>query len=182
MPMATHVLLLRGINLGPTTQIAMADLRDLLVELGYPDVRTHLRSGNVALTSFDTAPEQLAQRVEDAVANRLDLKLRVIVRTRDELAAIIAANPLPAAVADPARFLVTFFSGVPDPTRVDAVDPRSFEPDTFRILGREMYQWSPSGVSKTKLTPAFWAKQQLGVDGTARNWNTVTALMRILDD
>ncbi len=48
--MARQVALLRGINLGSKRRIAMADLRELLTELGYEDVRTVLASGNAIFT------------------------------------------------------------------------------------------------------------------------------------
>jgi uncharacterized protein (DUF1697 family) len=48
---ATHVALLRGINVGKAKRVAMADLRALLEELGYADVRTLLNSGNVVFTA-----------------------------------------------------------------------------------------------------------------------------------
>lgn len=180
--MRTHVLLLRGINLGPTTQVAMSDLRELVAGLGYTDVRTHLRSGNVVLAGGDATSDEISPTVEQAIADRLGMDVRVIVRDRDELAAVIAGNPMPdEAAAEPARFLVTFLDGTPDTTRVDAVDRDAFLPDRFAIRGREIYQWCPNGVSKSPLTQAFWAKQQLGVDGTARNWNTVIALRHLLD-
>lgn len=179
--MPTHTLLLRGINLGPTTQLAMADLRELVTGLGHADVRTHLRSGNVVLTSRDASPDELADQVEQAITDQLGMETRVIVRTRNELAAVIADNPLRDAEADPARFLVNFLSGDQDRTLVDELNPDAFHPDQFWIQGREIYQWCPNGVSKTKLTPAFWDKQRLGVIGTARNWNTVMAVMRLLD-
>ena len=38
--MATHVALLRGINLGGKNKVAMADLRALVGELGHADVVT----------------------------------------------------------------------------------------------------------------------------------------------
>ncbi len=179
--MRTHVLLLRGINLGPSTQLAMSDLADLVTGLGYSDVRTHLRSGNVVLSSGDSA-EEISSRVEAEIANGLGMEVRVIVRDRAELAAVIANNPMPQeAAANPARYLVTFLSGTPDTTRLDALDPDAFLPDRFVVRGREIYQWCPKGVSKSKLTQGFWDKQRLGVAATARNWNTVTALQRLLD-
>ena len=48
--MARLVALLRGINLGSKRRVAMADLRELLAELGYEDVRTVLASGNAVFT------------------------------------------------------------------------------------------------------------------------------------
>ena len=49
--MARLVLLLRGINVGKHKRIGMADLRAMLTERGYEDVKTHLQSGNVVLSS-----------------------------------------------------------------------------------------------------------------------------------
>ena len=47
--MAVHVALLRGINLGAKRRVPMADLRALLTEAGYDDVRTYVQSGNIVL-------------------------------------------------------------------------------------------------------------------------------------
>ncbi|HET6187043.1 MAG TPA: DUF1697 domain-containing protein, partial [Trebonia sp.] len=44
---ATHVALLRGINLAGRNKVAMADLRALVTELGHADVSTYIQSGNV---------------------------------------------------------------------------------------------------------------------------------------
>ena len=38
--METHIVLLRGINVGRAKRVAMADLRKVLGDLGYTDVRT----------------------------------------------------------------------------------------------------------------------------------------------
>lgn len=178
--MGTYVLLLRGINLGPGTAVGMADLRELITGLGHTGVRTHLRSGNVVLTS-DAAPGELADQVEVELAVQLGLTVPVLVRTRDEWARIVAGNPVPEGAADPARYLVMFLSGTPDLAAVSTVNPDDHLPDRFQVRGREIYQWSPNGVSKTKLSTAFW-ERRLGVTVTARNWNTITALMTMLDD
>jgi uncharacterized protein (DUF1697 family) len=188
----THVLFLRGINLGADTAIGMPELRELITRLGHADVRTHLRSGNVVLTAavagdsaaaVDAAQSAagLARQIEDAVTERFGLTAPVVVRTRDELAAAVAANPLPDAEADPARFLVFFLSEAPAPNAIRAVRPDDFRPDQFAVRGRELYQWSPNGVSKTKLTTTFW-ERRLAVTATARNWNTVTKLLSMLDE
>src|SRR5207302_4638271 len=44
-----QVLMLRGINLGPSRRVPMAELRALFGEAGYEDVRTYLQSGNLVL-------------------------------------------------------------------------------------------------------------------------------------
>jgi uncharacterized protein (DUF1697 family) len=69
-----YVVLLRGINVGANNRIAMADLRDLLADAGCAEVRTHLQSGNVLLTSDARAPA-VAERVSAAIAERLGLQI-----------------------------------------------------------------------------------------------------------
>ena len=50
--MTQCIALLRGINVGRAKRIAMADLRTLVEELGFRNVKTLLNSGNVV---FDAA-------------------------------------------------------------------------------------------------------------------------------
>jgi uncharacterized protein (DUF1697 family) len=177
----THVLLLRGVNIGSTRTIAMPELRDLLAGLGYDNVRTYLRSGNAVLAAPGVPSSELAATVEEELADTFSHRIPVLVRTRDEWARIVDRNPLPEAVVDPAKFLVICLTGPADPAQASRLDPDAFRPDRFRVDGHEIYQWSPNGVSKTKLTTTFW-ERQLGVIATARNWNTVTALITMLDD
>jgi uncharacterized protein (DUF1697 family) len=173
------IALLRGVNVGGNNRVPMAHLRELMGELGYGDVRTHLQSGNAVFTAPGTPPEQAAQEIERALASSLGLGVRVLVRTAEELARVVSANPLPDAVADePSRLLVTFLSAPPDPARLRELDPLDFEPDLFGFGEREIYVWCPEGVRTIKLSYAFFEKR-FGVVATARNWNTVTKLLEL---
>jgi len=44
---ATHIVLLRGINVSGHNELPMADLRDLFQQLGHTNVATSVQSGNV---------------------------------------------------------------------------------------------------------------------------------------
>jgi len=180
MPVTRYVVLLRGINVGGHNRIAMGRLRELCDDLGYPDAVTHLQSGNAVLAGRTRKPAGLAQAIEKKIASDLDLTVRVIVRTRDELAAVIDRNPMPGRTSDPAKLHVTFLSESPDPARISKIDPAAYAPDEFQVVEREIYLWYPNGAGRTKLGNDFWEKR-LGVAGTARNWNTVTALLRLAD-
>jgi uncharacterized protein (DUF1697 family) len=46
----SHVVLVRGINLGPRNRIARA-LRELFTSAGFEDMRTYARSGEIVLSS-----------------------------------------------------------------------------------------------------------------------------------
>jgi uncharacterized protein (DUF1697 family) len=108
------------------------------------------------------------------------VKVPVLVRSRDDLAAIIKADPLASLATDPAFYLVTFLSAVPKTQPIKDLDPKTYAPDEFRHIGREIYVWFPNGVRNATLTYQFWEKL-LGVTATARNWRTVARLLELCD-
>ncbi|GHJ48418.1 hypothetical protein Cs7R123_57600 [Catellatospora sp. TT07R-123] len=174
--MNRYVALLRGINVGRNKQIPMADLKDLLAGLGHTDVSTYLRSGNALFTSDGTDEEALAEQISAAIAARFGAQVGVLVRGRDELAAITAADPLADRVTDPARYLVVFLSAPVTQAVVDGIDRAAYGTEVMVAGRREVYVWLPDGIADSKLTQAFFQKR-LSVDtATARNWNTVTKL------
>jgi uncharacterized protein (DUF1697 family) len=177
---AQHIALLRGINLGPSRRIAMGELRSLLSERGYGPVRTHLASGNVLLHS-DAAPEELARELEQQLADAFAFDVPVVVRSREELADVVSRNPLgtPAA-ADPRRYQVTFLSQAPSADLVARIDAAATAPEQVAVSGREVFAWHPAGIISSPLAKLL-AGPRLGVPATARNWNTVTALLRLAD-
>jgi uncharacterized protein (DUF1697 family) len=178
--MPRQIALLRGINLGPSRRVSMADLRALLTGHGHGDVRTLLQSGNVVLTS-DDGPERLARDLEQQIADGFGMEVSVVVRTRDELAEVIERDPLGDVAADPRRYQVTFLAGELDPGRASELEEVAVAPERFVVSGREIYAWHPDGVGRSALA-AQLAQRGLGVAATARNWNTVTKLLALADD
>jgi uncharacterized protein (DUF1697 family) len=153
----------------------MAELRELLEGHGYDHVRTHLQSGNVVLSS-PLAPRKLEAQLERQLADGLGMEVRVLVRTRAELAKVVALNPLRKVATNPSRYLVVFLSRKL-PTKV----ARDLEAANVFVEGRELYAWHPDGVQRSPLAKLLDDKR-LGVLSTARNWNTVTKLLQLLDD
>ena len=170
-----QVVLLRGINLAKRRRVAMADLRALLEEAGYEDVRTHLQSGNVVLSS-PLAPRKLEAQLEQQLAAGLGMELQVLVRTRAELAKVVALDPLGEVATNPSRYLVSFLS-----KKVSPKIARELEAAGVVVHGRELYAWHPDGVQRSPLAKLLDDKR-LGVVSTARNWNTVTKLLELLDE
>jgi uncharacterized protein (DUF1697 family) len=177
--MANRIVLLRGINLGSSRRVAMADLRALLTDAGHADVRTHLQSGNVLLTS-DAAPEQLEREIGAQIADALGIDVEVVVRTRDELADAIARNPLAGVADDPKRLQVTFLSAAPRAAAVRELDDAAAGQERVEVSGREVYAWHPDGVRRSELAKRL-GSGRLGGTATARNWNTVTKLLELAD-
>ena len=147
----------------------MADLRSMCVELGFRDVETCIASGNVIFTSPGGAAS-----VKAKLEARLQLYAGkpggVVVRSADEMTAILEANPF--QTAEPNKTYVVFLDAPPPH---DALERATGRLDEEMHLGkREIYVVYPQGMGRSKLSvPAAKA-------GTARNVNTVIALVEIL--
>lgn len=180
--MTAQILLLRGINVGGHARFPMDRQRELMRGLGYRDVTVHLQTGNIVLADPGTPPDETARRTEERIAAELGFPVPVMVRTREELAATVAANPYPRAAAEPKTLHVVFLSGEPaDTARLDAIDPADHAPDRFQLAGREIYLWCPEGVGRSRLAAKITGIRLPGVTATARNWNTVTKLLALAD-
>jgi uncharacterized protein (DUF1697 family) len=172
--MTRMVALLRGINLGPRNRISMANLRELLQDAGYDDVRTHLQSGNVVLGARQTT-DKLARAIEKALAERFGLDIDVVVRTATEMAAVVDGDPLGEVASDPSRHFVVFLSDDPDPAALGAIAEEDLGREQVIPRGREIHVWCPDGMRNS---PAMKAvnRRPLAPVSTFRNWNTVTKL------
>ncbi|MFZ1881361.1 MAG: DUF1697 domain-containing protein [Gaiellaceae bacterium] len=178
--MKRYIVLLRGINVGGHRRIAMADLRALLTRLGYESPLTHLQSGNVVLSSTQSA-KQVQQTIERGLAAEFGDGIEVFVRTRKELADVIARDPLGKIADNPSRYFVTFLSGKPAAAAVQAAAAADVGGEQFVVAGPVIYTWSATGLHDSKLAKLL-SEKRLGVRATARNWNTVVKLLELADE
>ena len=164
------VLLLRAVNVGTRNRLAMADLRDLLEQLGHTEVRTVLNSGNAVFTSDRRG--DLAAEVEQGLQERLGVVVRACVLPEDEVRALVDSVPdLPGYVVcsvlyerPPAAALASFLTSDVSP-EVVAGDERAV------FIGYV-------NAGRTKLTNAR-LESALGVTSTAR---TPATLRKLLSD
>jgi uncharacterized protein (DUF1697 family) len=188
---ATHVALLRGINLGGRNKVAMADLRAVVESLGHTDVATYIQSGNVIFTAKGGAgwagrgTAALAAELERAVAAGTGVAARVIVLSRAELARVVRDNPYPAE-SNPRAVHAVFLSGRPGADLAAALAAAQEKAaakgsrDTARLVGRTLFLHTPDGFGRSELAAQLVAAAggaKATVAGTARNWATVTKLL-----
>jgi uncharacterized protein (DUF1697 family) len=178
--MARHILLLRGINLAARNRIAMADLRGVLEDAGFDDVRTYLQSGNVVVAS-KAKSDDVARKTERLIAKHFGLDIAVVVRSRAQLAKIVERNPLQKVVKNPKRYQVSFLASKPGRDVIERVEGAAEPPEQVVAIGREIYAWHPETIARSRLWTLL-AGQKLGVVATARNWTTVTSLLELADD
>jgi len=173
--LTTHIALLRGVNVGGRKAVSMAALRGFAAEIGLSDPRTLLQSGNLVFQS-DAAPAELEARLEAEAERRLGLTTRFMVRTAAAWDAILAANPFgEAAERDPSHLVVMALKGAPDGAAVEALSAAIPGRETLAAHARELYIVYPDGMGGSKLTGAL-IERRLGLQGTARNWNTARKL------
>jgi len=156
----------------------MPDLRTLFVGLGSEDVATYVQSGNVIFKSPADSPAELIHKIEERISRDLGLNVTVVLRTKAQLARILAGNPFAKNGREPANLHVTFLADKPERGRVSELEAGQFEPEEFRIVGHEIYLHCPNGYGRTTLSNAYFEKQ-LNVAATTRNWKTVTKLAEL---
>jgi uncharacterized protein (DUF1697 family) len=175
-----HIVLLRGINIGPHNRVAMPKLRAALTEAGFDEVRTYVQSGNIVLESRKAAAT-VAKDCRRVIAEEFGLDIDVVTRTRDELAEIVRRNPLGDVASEPKRYQVTFLSEKADPKVIEKLAGAAAGEERMVAVGREIYAWHPDGVARSKLWSGL-AGKGLGVTATSRNWTTVETLLAMADE
>jgi uncharacterized protein (DUF1697 family) len=166
--MTRYVALLRAVNVGGTGKLPMAELKAMCEAAGFKNVRTYIASGNVVFECPASAA-RVKSLLEARFGDYAGKPVGVLVRTARELAAVLKANPFPKAA--PNRTLVTFLDEAPPKDALAQATGRRDE--QMRLGVREIYVHYGDGIGTSKLRiPA--AK-----DGTARNINTIAALVKL---
>lgn len=180
--MPISIALIRGINVGGKNSLSMESLRELCEGIGLKDVRTYIQSGNVVFRASGREIAAAAGKVEDAIEADRGFRPDVVIRTRDELAAAIEANPFAArARAEPAKLLVMFLKSKPVAGASAALEGVKRNDEQLRLIGRELFIDFPGGIGRSKLAIAA-VEKALGVPATSRNWNTMLKLLAMADE
>ncbi len=175
--MTTWIALLRGVNVGGHRKLPMAELRDLASGLGLESPRTYIQSGNLVFTAAAQDPDALGEKIAAAIEVLFGFSAPVWVLSREELGAAMAANPFPDA--EPNRLHLWFLTApaAPDPAAIDA---HAAPDERWALVGRVLYLHAPSGIGRSKLAAGM--ERLLGVEATARNWRTMTAVAGLAED
>jgi uncharacterized protein (DUF1697 family) len=177
--MTAFVSLFRGINVGGRV-VRMAELKALHEALGLKDTLTYIQSGNVIFTSDDTSPAQLEQQIEESFAAQFGFRSAVMVRSAAELDAIIEKSPFQGQSGKaPNWIVVMFLTSSPEDGALEALRSAYHGPEEIVLISKELYLYYPDGIGRSKLTNSLIEKR-LKTAGTARNWNTVLQLQKML--
>lgn len=177
--MGSYVALLRGINVGKNKRVAMADLRAVIESLGYSNARTLLNSGNAVFDSKKALKKSAAEELQAALLKKTGVSSRFTVRSADEWAASVAANPLVKMATDPTRLFAAFLYESDGVDRVQLLLEQTWKPEVISLGPRVAYIWCPNGLLESKAIEAVG--KALGDGVTIRNWATVTKIQALLE-
>ncbi|WP_214626038.1 DUF1697 domain-containing protein [Paenibacillus agaridevorans] len=88
-----YIALLRGINVGGNNKINMKELKATFERAGLSNVVTYINTGNIIFTDDSRTAPELSSLLEEAIASDFGLSIRVMVRTIEQIEAIMAALP-----------------------------------------------------------------------------------------
>ncbi|MCG7421980.1 DUF1697 domain-containing protein [Micrococcus porci] len=181
----THVLLLRGINVGRSNRVSNARLAAWAEAARARDVTTHLASGNVLFRlpdADDDAGPAFLRAFRDAALADDGPDVPLILTTPAELRGALAMHDrLPWSGGEAKLTQLTVLAESPRDGAAEALagldhgSGRAAGPDRSALEGRFLWIRSPGRISDSPLTPARLEKA-LGVTGTARNLATVRVL------
>ncbi|MEK5174819.1 DUF1697 domain-containing protein [Heyndrickxia sp. FSL W8-0496] len=88
-----YIALLRGINVGGKNKIDMKVLKQTFEKAGMNDVVTYINTGNIIFSCKGKSQTELSRILEDVIHDDFGLQIKVVVRSLDNVRAIINAIP-----------------------------------------------------------------------------------------
>jgi uncharacterized protein (DUF1697 family) len=180
--MSVLIAMLRGINVGGHHKIKMTELKTLCESLGFAKVQTYIQTGNVVFETKEHGDEKLAKKIGGAIEKKFGFCPEVIVRTAEEMRAIVKKNPFAKEKFDPAKLAVFFLASDPGKAARDAVSRIEANPEVIKPVGSEIYIYFPDGQGRSKLKFNIVEKAINKIAWTARNWNTVEKLLEMAEE
>jgi uncharacterized protein (DUF1697 family) len=174
--MTQYVALLRGI--APSNpNMANSKLRGVARDLGFDEVQTVISSGNLLFESETEVVGDLETRLESAWTDSLGFESTTIIRTRQDLEALIDLGPFGDLAHSPKTYLLVTFAK--HRLALDFEYPYQPPGKAYQVVGstsREIF-------SVTDTTPGgtpdlmSWLDDRLGRQISSRTWLTVSRIL-----
>ncbi|MEO6015061.1 MAG: DUF1697 domain-containing protein [Devosia sp.] len=169
--MMRYAAFLRGVNLGKRT-VKSAELKAAFEAMGFGEVKTLLASGNVL---FDAkASKTLKAKIETGLKEQFGFEILVVLRSIDELKAMVASNPYRREEGDDAKLHVILFdepvlTGLKLKTIAGDFDYARIDPREAFLIAYKKPDGTYLGGSALAIEKEVPRKTLM----TARNWNTI---------
>ena len=176
--MYSHVVLLRGVNVGKAKRVPMTSLAELLKNLGCSEVATILNSGNAVVAIPSTSADKLAHSAAQAIRSTFGFDVPVVVKTAQTFRMIVAGNKLVSSATNPSRLLVAFAQTSKTLQALAPITKAVHPTEQFLLGPHAAYLHCPNGILESKAAESLLGRAGCGV--TTRNWATVLKLKELL--
>ncbi len=167
-----NILLLRGVNVGGSNRLPMAEFRAFLGEIGLARVQTHIQSGNAV---FDGNLDGLEEKIAAGMKLRFGFAPRLFFLPLAEYDAILSANPFANQGAAEGKSVHIFFLASSfDPADAKGLAALAAQGEQIAFTPRAAYLFAPMGVGRSVLAEKLGQTRK--VDLTARNYTSAVAI------
>jgi uncharacterized protein (DUF1697 family) len=177
--LTTYVALLRGINVGGNAVVSMKALKSCFEDLGLQDVVTYINSGNIIFKDSRNSIPALVKLIESGIKARCKMDIRVVVKSRSDIAAICKKIP-PEWVTDKLMRTDVMFlwDEVDSPEAIAAVPSNPGVDRLVHVKGALIWNVSRKDYGKSKVPKIMGTSFYKNM--TARNANTTRKLLELM--
>jgi uncharacterized protein (DUF1697 family) len=176
-----YLALLRGINVGGKSMIAMSELRTALQDAGFQHVRTYIQSGNVLVaSSANAATARLAAKIESAIQKTFAMNVGVAVFSEKEWQEVV--QQAPQWWGRDKEWKHNLLALLPGTEPADVIDAMAaLNPSIERVAaGRHVVYQSLSSKVAGRTTSSKLPSHSIYRRLTVRNYNTTQKLAELL--
>ena len=179
--MTLYVALLRGINVGGNNLIKMPALKACFERHGFRNVATYIQSGNVLFSAPGSAQAALERRLEALLSETFGYRANVVLRSSKQMQNIVRSAPEGFGTKpEKYRYDVIFLKApVTAPSALKLVPMKEGVDQAHAGKGVLYFSRLISKATQSRLGKLVALPLYQSV--TIRNWNTTTAIVRLLE-
>ena len=149
----------------------MQELRELMQEIGYENVRTYIQSGNIILNSEEDKTI-VSKKISESIQEHFGYEVPALTYSLEDWKQIIEENPYTEGEK---AIYFTFLDQLPENTDIQVNGTKD---DEFSIIQNMVYLNCLGGYGKSKLSNNLF-ENKLKVTATTRNFKTVHKLLEL---
>jgi uncharacterized protein (DUF1697 family) len=178
-PLNVFVAFLRGVNVGGNNMISMKSLKESFTALGFAQVTTYIKSGNIIFKTKESDARKLEKKIEQMLVKEYKLESRVVVRSLAEMEQLIDSLPRNWNSDSRRRYNVIFLRHTIDSEEILTDVP--IEEDIEEVLYRPgTLLWSAQIDELNRTNMLKLASRKLYQEMTVRNTNTTKKLCELM--
>ncbi len=176
-----YAALLRGINVGGKNIVRMNELQAIFETTGFSNVQTYIQTGNVIFEYAKNDPGKLSHRIEQALAKYFPFPIRVMVRTHEQLKAIIESAPAAWNTdADIRKYIAFVTPAIIPEEAIQTIEIKEGVDEVTAGPGAIYLTTTMEGLTKSKISKIIGKK--IYKEMTMRNYVTSKRLVELMNE